>query len=68
MGSNWREYLEEAYRVLRYNGEVIIGEGIDRLETIREAVVSLGFQIIKEEFTDTETEKSRWFYLYAIKK
>ena len=34
MGFNWKEYLNEAVRVLEYNGEIIISESTERYETI----------------------------------
>ena len=35
MGSNWKEYLQEAKRVLTYNGEMIISESSERYDKIK---------------------------------
>ena len=32
---NWKDYLQEASRVLMYNGEMIISESIERYEKIK---------------------------------
>ena len=63
MGSNWKEYLQEAVRVLMYNGEMIISESIERYEKIKAVVLEMGLHIIKDEHSETK----RWFYIHAIK-
>lgn len=35
MGSNWKEYLTEGKRVLRYNGEMIISESVERFNIVK---------------------------------
>ena len=35
MGSNWKNYIDEALRVLRHNGEMIISESVERYEIIK---------------------------------
>jgi ubiquinone/menaquinone biosynthesis C-methylase UbiE len=62
MGSNWKEYLCEAKRVLNYNGELIVCESKDRYEKIKEYINEIGFNIIKDEYSETK----RWFYIHAI--
>ena len=62
MGSNWKEYLQEAKRVLTYNGEMIISESSERYDTIKEYIVKMGLHIKLEEYNETK----RWFYIYAI--
>jgi ribosomal RNA-processing protein 8 len=62
MGSNWQEYLKEALRVLRYNGEMIISESEERYEIIKKYICELGCYIIKDDYN----EKNRWFYLFVI--
>jgi SAM-dependent methyltransferase len=62
MGSNWKQYIIEGFRVLRYNGEMIICESRDRYETIREYIQSLGYHIAKCEYNDTH----RWFCMHVI--
>ena len=62
MGSNWKDYLQEALRVLKYNGEIIISESVDRYEDIKEHIKVLGYYIKKDDYDD----KKRWFYLYVI--
>ena len=62
MGSNWKEYINEAIRVLKYNGEIIISESIERYETIK-AYIDEKNLLIKR----VENEKSnRWFYMYIL--
>jgi hypothetical protein len=64
MGSNWKEYLVEGYRVLEYNGEMIISEAVDRYDVVKEQLVAIGMHVIHEEYAET----NRWFYIYAIKQ
>lgn len=62
MGSNWKEYINEAIRVLRYNGEMIISESIERYDIIIKYIQELGLHIksINNE------QANRWFYLFVI--
>ena len=64
MGSNWKDYLIEAKRVLEYNGEIIISESIERYDIIKDYLKELEMKIINEEYIET----NRWFYIYAIKQ
>jgi ubiquinone/menaquinone biosynthesis C-methylase UbiE len=62
MGSNWKEYIKEAKRVLRYNGEIIISESIERYEIIKEYIEEIKLHIKMSENKKTD----KWFYLYII--
>ena len=64
MGSNWKEYLLEGYRVLEYNGEMVISESVERYEVVKEQLEAIGMHVIREEYSETQ----RWFYIYAIKQ
>jgi ubiquinone/menaquinone biosynthesis C-methylase UbiE len=64
MGSNWKEYLDEGYRVLEYNGEMIISESVERYDKVKSYLQKINMHIIKEDYN----EKNRWFYIYAIKQ
>jgi superfamily II DNA or RNA helicase len=64
MGSNWKDYLIEAKRVLEYNGEIIISESIERYDIIKDYLKELEMKIINEEYIET----NRWFYIYVIKQ
>ncbi len=64
MGSNWKEYLREGYRVLVYNSEMIISESVERYEVVKEQLAAIGMHVIREEYAET----NRWFYIYAIKQ
>jgi hypothetical protein len=62
MGSNWKEYIKEAKRVLRYNGEMIISESVNRFDTIKEYIDEEELHIKYVE----NNENNRWFYMYVI--
>ena len=62
MGSNWKEYIKEAKRVLRYNGEIIISESVNRFDTIKEYIEEEELHIKYVE----NNENNRWFYMYVI--
>jgi hypothetical protein len=62
MGSNWKEYINEALRVLRYNGEIIISESIERYELIKNYIQQLKLYIKFDMYEPTK----RWFYLHII--
>ena len=64
MGSNWKDYLVEGKRVLRYNGEMIISESVERFDVVKEYLVQLEMKIINAEHNETK----RWFYINAIKQ
>jgi superfamily II DNA or RNA helicase len=63
MGSNWKEYLHEAKRILRYRGEVIIVDSENRYDNIKKHVSEL-FKIDDDNYD----ENKRWFKLHCIKK
>lgn len=63
MGLNYEEYLDEAKRVLRYRGKVIIVDSINRYDNIKKYVSEI-FKIDEDEYDD----KKRWFKLHCIKK
>ena len=62
MGSNWKEYINEAIRVLRYNGEMIISESIERYEKIKEYIDEKNLHIKNVE----NNKENRWFYMYIL--
>lgn len=62
MGTNWKEYINEANRVLRYNGEMIISESKERYELIKEYIESLELHIKLDDYNETK----RWFFLHVI--
>ena len=64
MGSNWSEYLDEGKRVLRYNGEMILSDSVDRYEIIKNYLIEIDMKIIKEDYCETK----RWFYINVIKQ
>jgi superfamily II DNA or RNA helicase len=65
MGSNWKEYLTEGKRVLRYNGEMIISESVERYNIVKEYLeTELEMNIINADYNETQ----RWFYINAIKQ
>lgn len=63
MGANWEEYIDEVYRALEYNGEIIISESVERYDKIKNIIILKKFKIINEEYS----QEKRWFYLNAIK-
>ena len=62
MGSNWKEYINEASRVLRFNGEIIISESIERYDVIKNYIDELGYIIKSSVYENT----NRWFYLHVL--
>jgi superfamily II DNA or RNA helicase len=64
MGSDKIDYLDEGYRILRYNGEFVIADHIHIFDKVKEKLVELGCNIIKEEHDSNE---SKWFLLIAQK-
>ena len=63
MGSNWKSYLQEAKRVLKYNGEMIISESVERHQIIKDFIEELGCHIKHDDFKPSK----RWFYIHALK-
>ena len=65
MGSNWKDYLVEGKRILRYNGEMIISESIERFDIVKEYLeTDLKMNIINADYNESQ----RWFYINAIKQ
>lgn len=64
MGSNWNTYMDEGYRVLEYNGEMIISENQERYDIVKAYLQKINMHVIKEDYNET----NRWFYIYAIKQ
>ena len=75
MGSDWREYLTEGHRILRYNGEFIISEHIKMLDDVRAELGRLGCKIESEaadageavEASEADDKVAKWFVLVARK-
>ena len=65
MGANWKDYLVEGKRILRYNGEMIISESIERFDIVKEYLeTDLEMNIINADYNESQ----RWFYINAIKQ
>jgi len=60
MGSNWKDYINEGFRVLRYNGEMIISESVERYDVIKEYINSQKYCVKSVSYDFTK----RWFYLH----
>jgi superfamily II DNA or RNA helicase len=76
MGSDWRDYLTEGHRMLRYNGEFIISEHIKMLDDVRAELGRLGCKVESEDAdasatdtsaTDADDKVPKWFVLVARK-
>jgi len=74
MGSDWRDYLTEGYRILEYGGEFIISEHIKMLDDVRAELGRLGCKVEMEtiDATDVSNEVDevkipKWFVLVARK-
>ena len=75
MGTDWREYLTEGHRMLRYNGEFVISEHIKMLDDVRAELGRLGCKIESEaadageavEASDADDKVAKWFVLVARK-
>jgi superfamily II DNA or RNA helicase len=70
MGSDWREYLTEGRRMLRYGCEFIISEHIKMLDEVRAELVRLGCKIesVDADVVDVEAHDDKvpkWFFLVA---
>ena len=68
MGYNWKDYLKEAYRVLRYHGEIIVCETSEKYQDVLDTCEKLGFVKMKEISSDSGDKENRWFYLTMVKK
>jgi len=66
MGTNWADYLKEAYRTLKPYGHLFIAEPLhkwrDRLAELREAVEAAGFQIVGDP-----EQRYGFLYVTAVK-
>jgi SAM-dependent methyltransferase len=67
MGSNWREYLAEAHRVLKPRGQLYIAETRSRWEDdkrqeLMEAIRGAGFRAFAPE------ERDRFLYIEAVRR
>jgi superfamily II DNA or RNA helicase len=83
MGSDWRDYLTEGHRMLRYNGEFIISEHIKMLDDVRAELGRLGCKVESVDADASATDASatdanasddevkdkvaKWFVLIARK-
>lgn len=76
MGSDWREYLTEGHRMLRYNGEFVISEHIKMLDGVRVELGRLGCKVEMEtsdaadasnEVEAGDDKVAKWFVLVARK-
>ena len=63
MGHNWKEYIDEAVRVLMYNGELIISESTERYDSIKEYLEEKEMYIKEDEYD----EGKRWFMIKCLK-
>jgi hypothetical protein len=62
MGSDKMEYLCEGYRMLRYNGEMIICDSVNMIDEVQSTLLQIGMKVEELEHDD-----SRWFLLCARK-
>ena len=62
MGSDKMEYLREGYRMLRYNGEMIICDSVNMIDDVQSTLLQIGMKVEELEHDD-----SRWFLLCARK-
>jgi hypothetical protein len=76
MGSDWRDYLTEGHRMLRYNGEFIISEHVKMLDDVRAELGRLGCKVESENVDASATSDDlsedkdmvpKWFVLVARK-
>ena len=71
MGSDWRDYLTEGYRILEYGGEFIISEHVKMLDDVRAELGRLGCKVESENAdasaTDADDKVPKWFVLVARK-
>ena len=79
MGSDWRDYLTEGHRMLRYNGEFIISEHIKMLDDVRAELGRLGCKVesvdadagtsVAEaaDASEADDKVAKWFVLVARK-
>ena len=52
--NNWKGYLDESKRILRYNGEMIIYESSERYEIIKNYLIDLDMKIINKEYENNK--------------
>ena len=62
MGYNWKDYINEGFRVLRHNGMMIISESVERYEIIKNYIDELKYHIKSIDYEKT----NRWFYLHIM--
>ncbi len=66
MGSNYKDYLKEAHRVLKYDSRVYIAEPLSkwegRIEELVKLLENIGFQCLKPEIGQ------KFFYVEGVKK
>jgi hypothetical protein len=71
MGSDWRNYLTEGHRMLRYNGEFIISEHIKMLDDVRVELGRLGCKVesinADADAAEADDKVAKWFVLVARK-
>ena len=75
MGSDWRDYLTEGHRMLRYNGEFIISEHVKMLDDVRSELDRLGCKVesvnadtmVNDDCDCNEDNVPKWFVLVARK-
>jgi len=76
MGSDWRDYLTEGHRMLRYNGEFIISEHIKMLDDVRAELGRLGCKVESvnadadaeaADASEADDKVAKWFVLIARK-
>ena len=62
MGTDKMEYLREGYRMLRYNGEMIICDSVSMIDDVKSTLLQIGMKV-----EELEHNQSRWFLLCAKK-
>jgi hypothetical protein len=63
MGTDKMEYLREGYRMLRYNGEMIICDSVSMIDDVKSTLLQIGMKV-----EELEHNESKWFLLCAQKK
>jgi hypothetical protein len=56
------DYLREGYRMLRYNGEMIICDSVSMIDEVQDKLQEIGMKV-----EELEHNESRWFLLCARK-
>lgn len=62
MGCDKMDYLCEGYRMLRYNGEMIICDSVSMIDEVQDKLQEIGMKV-----EELEHNESRWFLLCARK-